>query len=79
MIKEQDHFELERGTGNVFADLGLCDAEREQLRSVLAAEIGKSLTDDSLSVRAAARLTRFAAGDFSRIRRENSKAQPSIA
>jgi hypothetical protein len=45
MTKEQDDFELERGTGNVFADTGLPDAEREQLRAVLAAEIGKSLAD----------------------------------
>lgn len=73
MIKEQDDFALERGTGNLFADLGLPDAEREQLRAVLAAEIGKSLMDDSLSVRAAERLTGFAAADFSRIRRAKLK------
>ena len=67
MIEEQDDFALERGTGNVFADLGLPDAEQEQLRAVLAAEIGKSLMDDRLSVRDAERLTGFAAADFSRI------------
>ena len=59
MTEEQDDFELERGTGNVFADAGLPDAEREQLRAVLAAEIGKSLADDSLSVRDAERMTGF--------------------
>jgi predicted XRE-type DNA-binding protein len=73
MIEEQDDFVLERGTGNVFVDLGLPDTEREQLRAVLAAEIGKSLVDDSLSVRDAERLTGFAAADFSRIRRAKLK------
>jgi predicted XRE-type DNA-binding protein len=73
MIEEQDDFALEHGTGNVFVDLGLPDAEREQLRAVLAAEIGKSLVDDSLSVRDAERLTGFAAADFSRIRRAKLK------
>jgi len=37
MTEEPDEFELVRGTGNVFADAGLPDAEREQLRAVLAA------------------------------------------
>jgi len=73
MTDERDDFELERGTGNVFADTGLPDAEREQLRAVLAAEIGKSLADDSLTVRDAERLTGFAAADFSRIRRAKLK------
>ena len=73
MTEDQDHFELERGTGNVFADTGLPNAEREQLRAVLAAEIGKSLADDSLTVRDAERLTGFAAADFSRIRRAKLK------
>ena len=73
MIEEQDDFALERGTGHVFADLGLPDAEQEQLRAVLAAEIGKSLMDDRLSVRDAERLTGFAATDFSRIRRAKLK------
>ena len=73
MIKEQDDFALERGTGNVFADTGLPDAEREQLRAILAAEIGKSLADDSLSVRDAERITGVAAADFSRIRRARLK------
>ncbi|MHA6770318.1 helix-turn-helix domain-containing protein [Sphingobium ummariense] len=73
MTEEQDDFELERGSGNVFADTGLPDAEREQLRAVLAAEIGKSLAADSLSVRDAERLTGLAAADFSRIRRAKLK------
>ena len=73
MIEDQDDFALERGTGKVFADLGLPDAEREQLRAVLEAEIGKSLMDDTLSVRDAERLTGFAAADFSYIGRAKLK------
>ncbi|MEO6092412.1 MAG: XRE family transcriptional regulator [Novosphingobium sp.] len=73
MTEDQDDFELLRGTGNVFADTGLPNAEREQLRAILAAEIGKSLADDSLTVRDAERLTGIAAADFSRIRRARLK------
>ena len=73
MIEERDNFALERGTGKVFADLGLPDAEREQLRAVLAAKIGKSLMDDSLSVRDAERLIGCAAADFSCIGRAKLK------
>jgi predicted XRE-type DNA-binding protein len=73
MTEERDDFCLERGSGNVVADTGLSDAGREQLRAVLAAEIGKSLADDSLSVRGAEKLTGFAAVDFSRIRRAKLK------
>ena len=39
MSKHQDDFELVRGTGNVFADLGRPEAQREHLRALLAAEI----------------------------------------
>ena len=34
-----DDMEMVRGTGNVFRDLGHPDADREQLRAVLAASI----------------------------------------
>lgn len=68
MIGEMDDFKLEQGTGNVFSDTRLPNAGREQLRSVLAAEIGKCLADDGLSVRDAERVTGFAAANFSRIR-----------
>ena len=73
MIEERDDFALERGTARVLADLGLPDAKREQLRAVHAAGIGKSLMDDSLSVRDAERLIGFAAADFSCMRRAKLK------
>ena len=68
MTDPTDDFELIRGSGNVFADLGLPDPELEQLRAILAAEIGKTLAAEKLSVREAHRRTGIAAADFSRIR-----------
>ena len=63
-----DDFDIIRGSGNVFRDLGHPDADREQLRALLAAQIIGVLDDRKLTVRAAQELTGVAAGDFSRIR-----------
>jgi predicted XRE-type DNA-binding protein len=57
-----------RGSGNVFRDLGHRNADAEQFKAILAAEIVKVLDRDGLSVRAAHALTGTAAADFSRIR-----------
>ena len=74
MTDREDDFELVRGSGNVFADLGLPDPELEQLRAILAAEIGKTLAADKLTVRAAEKITGVAAADFSRIRQARLKS-----
>jgi predicted XRE-type DNA-binding protein len=63
-----DELELIRGSGNVFRDFGDPDADLEQARAVLAAEIIKVLDKRKLSVRAAEQLTGVAASEFSRIR-----------
>ena len=63
-----EKLELVRGSGNVFRDLGRENADIEQLKALLAAEIIKSLDRDELTVRAAHIRTGFAAADFSRIR-----------
>ncbi len=60
-----------RGTGNVFRDLKRPDAEVQQLKSLLAAEIVRALDAEQLTVRGAEKLTRIAAADFSRIRNAN--------
>ena len=60
-----------RGSGNVFRDLGRENADIEQLKALLAAEIIKALDRDELTVRAAHAQTGFAAADFSRIRNAN--------
>ena len=63
-----EKLEVVRGSGNVFRDLGRENADIEQLKSLLAAEIIKTLDRDGLTVRAAYARTGFAAADFSRIR-----------
>lgn len=68
MTEQNDDFELIRGSGNVYADLGMKNPEQRQLRAILAAEIGKTLTAEKLTVRAAEKITGIAAADFSRIR-----------
>ena len=60
--------ELERGSGNIFADLGVEDANVRQLRAILAAEIIKTLDAERLTLREAEARTGIAAADFSRIR-----------
>jgi predicted XRE-type DNA-binding protein len=60
--------EVVRGTGNVFRDLGYENADVEQFKAILAAEIIKALDRDRLTVRAAHQRTGIAAADFSRLR-----------
>ena len=63
--------EVVRGSGNVFRDLGHENADVEQFKSILAAEIIKALDREGLSVRGAQGRTGIAAADFSRIRNAN--------
>ena len=65
---KREKLELVRGSGNLFRDLGRENADIEQLKALLAAEIIKTLDRDELTVRAAHAQTGFAAADFSRIR-----------
>src|SRR5712675_1164746 len=57
-----------RGSGNVFRDLGHKNADVEQFKAILAAEIIKALDLERLTVRRAHGRTGIAAADFSRIR-----------
>lgn len=65
----KEKLKIIRGSGNVFRDLGVPNADLEQLKCLLAAEILKTLDRDGLTVRAAAEKTGTAAADFSRIRK----------
>ena len=67
-MSKDDDFAIIRGSGNVFRDLGHPDADREQLRALLAARIIAVLDERKLTVRAAHEATGIAAADFSRIR-----------
>jgi len=45
--------EVTRGSGNVFRDLGYTDADVQQFKAILAAEIIKALDREGLTLRAA--------------------------
>lgn len=60
--------EMIRGSGNVYCDFTLPDADVRQLKAILAAEIIKHLAKKELSVQKAQSLTGVPAADFSRIR-----------
>ena len=60
--------DMVRGSGNVVRDLGHENADVEQFKAILAAEIIKALDRERLTVRAAQSRTGTAAADFSRIR-----------
>lgn len=67
-MTSQEKLEVVRGSGNVFRDLGHENADAQQFKAILAAEIIKVLDRERLTVRAAHTRTGFAAADFSRIR-----------
>jgi predicted XRE-type DNA-binding protein len=64
-----EELEFIRGSGNVFRDFGVPDADLRQMKAVLAAAIIKLLDKGGISVRKAEAMTGVAAADFSRIRR----------
>ena len=66
-MNERD-FALVEGSGNVFRDFDDPHADLKQAKAILAAQIIAVLDDRKLTVRKVARLTGFAAADFSRIR-----------
>ena len=63
-----EDFEVVRGSGNLFADLGDADAGTRQLKAQVAAAIIAALDADGLSVRAGARLAKVDPADIQRIR-----------
>ena len=63
-----DDFELVRGSGNVFRDFDQPNADLEQLRALLAAQILRVMDERKLTVRELGRMTGVDAADFSRIR-----------
>ena len=66
---KREEFEVIPGSGNVYRDLAKKNADIEQFKALLAAEIIKTLDREGLSVRKAHLRTGIAAADFSRIRR----------
>lgn len=68
---KREQFEVVRGSGNVYRDLGKDNPDLRQFKAILATEIVKALDRDGLSVRKAQARTGIAAADFSRIRNAN--------
>jgi hypothetical protein len=52
-MKREEQLDVARGSGNVFRDLGYTNADAEQLKAILAAEVIRSLDREGLTVRAA--------------------------
>ena len=65
---KREQFEVIRGSGNVYRDLGKDNPDLKQFKAILAAAIIKALDREHLSVRKAHARTGIAAADFSRIR-----------
>jgi predicted XRE-type DNA-binding protein len=66
--KAEDDFELVHGSGNVYRDFGISDADVRQTKAILAARIIHVLTEEGLSTRKAEARTGVPQADFSRIR-----------
>ena len=64
-------FDVVRGSGNLYDDLGYPDADVRQAKAVMAAEIIKVLDREGLSTRQAETRTGVSHSEFSRIRRAN--------
>ena len=67
-MSKGEKLEVVHGSGNVFRDFGDPNADVEQLKCILAAQIISLLADQRLSIRKAERFTGVAASEFSRIR-----------
>src|SRR4030067_1826217 len=65
---KREQFEVIRGSGNVYRDLGKDNPDLRRFKAILATEIIKALDRERLSVRQAHARTGIAAADFSRIR-----------
>ncbi len=65
---KSEPFEVIRGSGNVYRDVGKDSPDLRQFKAILATEIIKALDRDGLTVRKAQVRTGIAAADFSRIR-----------
>lgn len=66
-MTETDDFEIVRGTGNVFHDMGIPDADTEQMKSALAAEIIGAMREQGLTHAAAAKKAGVQRADISRV------------
>ncbi len=72
-MTEDEKIELVRGSGNVYKDFGLPDANIRQIKAILRTAIIGILDDKGLSTRKAQALTGVDNASFSRIRNAQFK------
>jgi predicted XRE-type DNA-binding protein len=68
-MNTEEEIEIVRGSGNVFHDVGMENADVLQLRALLASKIISTLEERGLTGKQAEGLTGITEADFSRIRR----------
>ena len=73
-----EKLDVARGSGNVFRDFGHKNADVEQFKAILGAEIIRALDREHLTVRAAHDRTGIAAADFSASVMRTWGGSPSI-
>lgn len=69
MTEAEDDFEIIRGSGNVFRDLGDPDPDVQHIKAILAAEVLRAQQQHGLSNPDAARRARVKTDDITRVRR----------
>ena len=67
-MAEKEQVELVHGSGNVYRDFDVAEADVHHAKAKIAAQVIGILDDEGLSVRAAERKTGFSYADFSRVR-----------
>jgi len=72
-MTNKDDIEVVHGSGNVFRDFNIADADVHHAKAKLAARIIAYLDEHDLSVRAAEEETGFPYADFSRVRNADLK------
>jgi predicted XRE-type DNA-binding protein len=72
-MQMDEELEVVRGSGNIFADVGLPNAEERHMKSRLAVIVLKRQEELKLTVRAAAKLAKCDAADIQRIRNADLK------
>lgn len=68
MSSNEEKLELVTGSGNVFRDFGVPNADLEQAKAILAAKIIRVMDERGWTAREAERMTGIAHTDLSRIR-----------
>ena len=69
MARKTSGIKIERGSGNVFADLGFADPDRERFRATLVLQICRTITRRRLTLARAGQVLGIRQPDVLRLRR----------